>query len=204
MPKQSIIDQAKARWKQWVDAEHKQVDRERDDLSFYEGIGIWPADIRMARAGQSGQTGGRPTVPARPCLTINNQRQPVSHVVNGIRQTEFGIEIIPADDFVQQGGPIDHSEIELRENLVRRIQRESDAMDARMWAADRAVKAGRGYYGIMTRYCPGKTMDQEIYYRRFYDQSQVALDPAHESPDGSDASWAFVTTHMRWDEYKGP
>lgn len=203
MAKASIIDQAKARWKQWVDAEHKQVDREREDLSFYEGIGIWPADIRMARSGQSGQTGGRPTVPARPCLTINNQRQPVSHVVNGIRQTEFGIEIIPADDFVQQGGPIDHSEVELRENMVRRIQRESDATDARMWAAGRAVISGRGYYGIMTRYCPGKTMDQEIYYRRFYDQSQVALDPAHESPDGSDASWAFVTTTMRWDEYKG-
>lgn len=203
MAKPSIIDQAKARWKQWVDAEHKQVDREREDLSFYEGIGIWPSDIRMARAGQSGQTGGRPTVPARPCLTINKQRQPVNHVINGIRQTEFGVEVVPADDFVQQGGAIDHSEIELREDMLRRIQRESDAMEARMWAVDRAVKAGRGYYGVMSRYCPGKTMDQELYYRGFYDQSQVGLDPAAEKKDGSDAGWGFVTTKMRWKDYKG-
>lgn len=203
MPKQTIIDQAKARWKQWVEAEHAQVDRERADLAFYEGEGVWPSDIKRAREGRNDQSGGRPPIPARPCLTINKQRMPVAHVVNGIRQTEFGIEIVPADDFAQQGGPIDHSEIELRENLVRRIQRESDAMDARMWAADRAVKAGRGYYGIMTKYAPGKTMDQEIYYRRFYDQSSVALDPAHEAPDGSDAAWAFVTTKMRWAEFEG-
>ena len=55
----------------------------------------------------------------------------------------MGIELIPADDFGEMAGPIDHTEIELREGLVRRIQRDSEAADARTWAFSRSAIAGR-------------------------------------------------------------
>jgi hypothetical protein len=90
----------------------------------------------------------------------------------------------------------------LREGLVRRIQRDSHAADARTWAFARAVQAGRGYYLVMTRYLPGKTWDQEVYVQRLYNQASVSLDPAHEQPDGSDAEWGFVGRDMPWEEYK--
>lgn len=196
----AFLKLARDRFELAQEAEKEQRDRERDDLRFYAGD-QWPDDVRTIRAGQNAQN-GLPPVPARPCLTINKTREPVRQVLNAERQSDMGIEIVPADDFGDLAGPIDETEIELREGLVRRIQRESEAADARTWAFARAVQAGRGYYGVMTRYAPGKTNDQEIYIHRYYNQSCVTLDPAHEQPDGSDAEWGFVGTDMPWDRYR--
>jgi hypothetical protein len=115
----------------------------------------------------------------------------------------LGIELIPADDWGEMAGPIDHTEIELREGLVRRIQRESEAADARTWGFSRSAIAGRGYWLVMTRYAPGKTSDQEVYIDRIYNQASVLLDPSHEQPDGSDAEWGFFGRDMLLDEFKG-
>lgn len=200
---------ARARFDQGQEADKNQLQRELDDIEFYNGE-QWPADIRAARAGQNASN-GLPPVPARPCITINKVRQPVRQVLNQERQADMGIEIAPADDFADVDGaqPIDPTEIELREGLVRRIQRESQAKDARTWAFARAVQAGRGYYGVMTRFVKQSTVgkpdpswwDQEVYVQRFYNQSAVTLDPAHEQPDGSDAEWAFVGTWIPYDDY---
>lgn len=182
--------------------EQKQQKRELEDLSFYEGEGQWPADIVQARSGQPSQN-GMPAVPARPMITVNKVREPIRHVVNEERASDLGVEIVPADDFHElQPGTVSEQEIELREGIVRRIQRESHAIDARIWAAERATIAGRGYYGVMTQYLPGKTWDQELYVRRFYNQGGVLLDQAHEQPDGSDAEEAWVGTWMTLPAYK--
>lgn len=198
--KKAFLQLARARFKQAQTADHEQREREKQDLRFYAGD-QWPDDVRTIRAGQNANN-GLPPVPARPCLTINKTREPVRQVLNQERQADMGIEIVPADDFGDLVGPIDETEIQLREGLVRRIQRESKAADARTWAFARATIAGRGYYGVMTRYVPGKTNDQEIYIHRYYNQACVTLDPAHEQPDGSDAEWAFVGVDMSWEAYK--
>lgn len=204
-----FLQLAKSRFQQGQTADKNQIQRELDDIKFYNGE-QWPDDVKAARAGQNASN-GLPPVPARPCITINKVRQPVRQVLNQERQADMGVEIAPADDFADvQGAPqIDHSEIELREGLVRRIQRESQAQDARTWAFARAVQAGRGYYGVMTRFVKQNMTgrpdpswwDQEIYVQRFYNQAAVTLDPAHEQPDGSDAEWAFVATDIPWDQY---
>lgn len=195
------IPRARKRFAQAQAFEEKQQRRELEDLSFYEGEGQWPSDIAQARSGQPAQN-GMPAVPARPMITVNKVREPIRHVVNEERAADLGIEIIPTDDFGTGVQRITEQEIEIREGLVRRIQRESYAIDARIWAAERAAIAGRGYYGIMTRYLPGKTFDQEIYHRRFYDQGGLLLDPAHEEPDGSDIDFAFVPTWIPFTEYQ--
>lgn len=200
---------AKARFDQGQEAEKNQLQRELDDIQFYNGE-QWPDDIRASRAGQNASN-GLPPVPARPCITINKVRQPVRQVLNQERQADMGIEIAPADDFADVEGAqsIDPTEIELREGLVRRIQRESQAKDARTWAFARAVQAGRGYYGVMTRFTKQGTKgtpdpswwDQEVYIQRFYNQGAVTLDPAHEQPDGSDSEWGTVGTWIPYDDY---
>ena len=189
----------------WMAFEKGQQSRELEDLAFYEGEGQWPESVQDLWKGSPAddQTPtGRPMVPSSPMLTINKVREPIRHVVNEERQSDLGVEIIAADDFGSGVSPQLAAEINTREGLVRRIQRESHAIDARIWAAERATIAGRGYYGVMSRYLPGKTNDQELYIRRFYDQGSILLDPAHEEPDGSDAEGAFVPTWVPWDQYK--
>lgn len=198
-PEQRFMTLARARFKQAQDATHKQEERENEDLKFYRGD-QWPADVVASRAGQNASN-GLPPVPARPCLVINKVKEPVRQVLNQERQADMGIEIVPADDFgdVSQ---VDDAEIELREGLVRRIQRESHAADARTWAFMRATIAGRGFYRVLTRYGEGKTFDQEIRVERIYNQAAVTLDPAHEQPDGSDAEWGFIGAWVPWEQYK--
>lgn len=198
----AFIELAKARHKQAQAADSEQLARETAALRFYAGD-QWPEDVKNARSGSSATqgTGVAPT-PARPCLTVDKIREPIRQVLNQERMADMGASLVPADDFGALPSPISHEEIELREGLLRRIQRESHAADARTWAFDRAVKAGRGYYAITTEYAPGKTFDQEIKYRRIYNQAGVLLDPAHEQPDGSDAAWGFISTWVPWDEYR--
>lgn len=191
---------ARDRFKQAEDADENQREREQDDLSFFAG-NQWDDDTLSRRQAQPAKD-GMPPVPARPCFVINKQREPVRQVLNQERQSDLGIELVAADDFGDLGTPLDDTELQLREGLVRRIQRDSQAQDARTWAFARAVQAGRGYYLVMTRYLPGKTWDQEVYVQRLYNQASVSLDPAHEQPDGSDAEWGFVGRDMPWAEYK--
>lgn len=188
---------ARERFKLGNEADGPQCDREQDDTSFEDG-NQWPTDILQSRLGQQ-PTNGQSAVPARPTLVINKVRRSVQQVLNQEREADIGVEIVAADDFGDLGIIPDDTEIQLREGLVRRIQRESKAADARSWAFKRAVIAGRGYYLVMTRYLPGKTWDQEIYVHRIYNQAGVVLDPSHEQPDGSDADWGFIGTWVPWE-----
>ncbi len=198
--KDAFIEEAQRRFKLAQDAAKHQRDRERADLKFY-ALDMWPADVRASRAGQNASN-GLPPVPARPCLTIDTVRKPVDMIVNQERASDIGFELVPADDWGGIAKPVDDDEIEVREGLTRRIQRESESGDARSWAFQRAVISGSGCYAVLTRYAEGKTWDQEVYVHRFYDQASVTLDPFHEQPDGSDADYAFIGVDMPWAQYK--
>ena len=194
-----FLKTARERWKLADDADAGQSEREREDLAFYADE-QWPADLKLARQGQQ-PVSGMPAVPARPTLVINKVKEPVRQILNQERQSDIGIELVPADDFGDLGITPDDTEVTLREGLIRRIQRESKAADARTWAFSRAAIAGRGYYLVMTRYLPGKTWDQEVYVHRIYNQAGVKLDPSHEQPDGSDSDWGFVGTWVPSERY---
>jgi Phage P22-like portal protein len=198
---QDLIETARKRFEQARTADTNQRERELQDIQFYDGE-QWPADVLLARQGIPGNAiNGQQAVPARPSLTIDQTRQPVRSVLNQERQSELGVEIVASDDFGDTISQVSDEEIELREGLVRRIQRDSQAPDARSWAFMRAVIAGRGFYRIVTKYAP-RSMDQDIVVERIYNQACVTLDPTHESPDGSDAEWGFVWTDIPWDRYK--
>lgn len=195
-----LVREARDRFDQGQLATRDQRARNLKALRFYNDD-QWPEEIRTLRAGTPGNANnGEPAVPARPCITINRVKEPVKQVVNQMRSSDMGAEIVPADDF---GGmqAIEEDEIELREGLLRRIQRAPETIDAILWMGSRAAICGEGYMGVMTRYLPGKTFDQEPYVCRFYNQSSVTIDPAHEQPDGSDAEWGIVGTDMPWAPY---
>jgi hypothetical protein len=198
---QKIIETARKRFEQARTADTNQRQRELEDLQFYAGE-QWPADVLLSRQGLPGNAvSGQPPVPARPSLTIDKTRQPVRSVLNEERQSELGVEIVASNDFGDTESAVSDEEIELREGLVRRVQRESQAPDARSWAFARAVIAGRGYWRVVTKYAP-RSMDQDIKVERIYNQACVTLDPTHEQPDGSDAEWGFIWTDVPLDRYK--
>jgi hypothetical protein len=191
---------ARERKKQADEADQKQCAREREDIAFYNGD-QWPDEAKRARAAQPA-TGNVPATSARPMPVINKLREPIRNVLNDERDSDIGVQLVPADDFGDLGLTIDDTEIKLREGLIRRIQRDSSAADARTWAFSRAAIAGRGYYAVMTRFVEGKSMDKEIFVMRIYNQDAVWMDPAHEQPDGSDAEWEGFGTWMSWERYK--
>lgn len=197
-PESAFIKLARDRFKLAEDADLDQRKRELEDLRFYAGE-QWDDDLLKSR-GPSTLSSGI-TVPARPSLTINKTLEPVRQVLNQQRQSDLGYQLVPADDFGEVTGPIDHTEIELREGLVRRIQRDPEAEDARTWSFTRAAIAGRGYRVVLTRYLPGKRSDQEVHIGRIFNQNSVLLDPSREQPDGSDAEWGFYGTDMLWSAY---
>lgn len=198
--KREFVIEARETFEQWAEADRDQRERESSDEAFY-ALEHWPADIKLARAGQDAAN-GIPAIPARPCLVIDKLSEPVNQVLNQERDAEINAALVPADDFEGLGVVLDDKEITLREGFVRRIQRESQASMARSWAFKRAVIAGRGYYGVMTRRAPGKTFDKELYVTGWYNQSCVTLDPSHEQPDGSDAEGGFIGRWMKWTDYK--
>lgn len=177
-----------------------QRQRNLKALRFYNDD-QWPEEIRTLRAGTPGNANnGQPAVPARPCITVNRVKEPVKQVINQMRSSDMGAEIVPADDFGDLQ-VVDDDEITLREGLLRRIQRAPETIDAILWMGSRAAICGEGYMGVMTRYLPGKTYDQEPYTCRFYNQSSVMIDPLHEQPDGSDSEWGLVGRDLPWPAY---
>lgn len=198
--KREFMELARQRYEMVEEADREQAQREKSDLAFYAGD-QWPDAVKISRAGMDAN-GDIPPIPARPCLVINKVREPVSQVLDAIRDADISAELIPADDFEGLGIVLDDKEITLREGLLRRILRDSQASIWIYSAAERAAIAGRGFIGVMTRYAPGKTNDQEMYVTGWFDQSCVKIDPSHERKDGADAKYGFSGTWMRWEDYK--
>lgn len=190
-----ILEKAKKCFKQAVEAEQKQRERERDDLRFQVPDMQWDEAARRQRLGTT--IAGVPT-PPRPVLSVSKLDQPIQLILNQQRNAHLGIKIQPlspeADDEVAEviGG------------LYRSIERDSNANQARAWAFDRAVKAGRGAYRINTKYDEqgGHPFDQVITIERILNQDSVYFDPAAQKPDFSDGEWAFITSWVPIDRFK--
>jgi hypothetical protein len=189
----------RARFDQGVAARNSQLTREISDIKFFNGD-QWPADVVAARSGQQAM-GGLPAVPARPCLSVNRLIGPVRQVLNEFRSAAFSIQVTAADDFGDLSEPVSDTELDIREGLIRRIQRNSAANIARYWAFERGVLAGLGWYRIVVKQLP-RSDDQEIALARIYNQNAVIPDPSHVEPDGSDMRWCFINHDLSMDTYE--
>jgi hypothetical protein len=183
------------RFKLSSQAEDAQRKREVEDLKFVDFDEQWPDDIKAQRAGTQGFA-GLPSVPARPCLTINKLLQPVEQIANQGRQSRMALSFSP------KSSGADQDTAEAFEDIVRAIQANSRAHLARQWAFERAAKSGRGFYRVLTEYANDGDNDLDIVYKRILNQSSVYLDPGAQEPDWSDGMWAFVTEDSPLERYK--
>ena len=194
-PKPDLLTTALARFKVAATAEADQRAREVEDIRFCDFDEQWPADIRNARSGTiSGD--GLPPVPPRPCLVINKLKVPTEQIANEARAARLSLQFAP------RGRGANRDTAEVMEDICRGIQADSRANLARQWAFERAIKCGRGFYRILTRYSSDGDFDQDIVYARILNQSCVYLDPSAQEPDWSDGRWAFVVQDMPIGEYR--
>ncbi len=189
------IKQALDRFTLGVEADADQRKREVDALRFQVPALSWPDDVKEQR---KPQLVGGVAIPQRPMLSIPSLDQPIQLTLNAEKAAHLGVQIHPLSD------DADDATAEVIQGLYRRIEVESRANLSRSWAFDRAVKAGRGYYRVITEVDPegGNPFDQRIAIKRILQQSSVVMDPFSQEPDGSDAEWAFLVNDMPWDAYK--
>lgn len=183
--KTDLVEKAKRCFKYAIESEAKQRERERDDLMFQIPELQWDDDARKARAG--GVVGVQVT-PARPMLSISLLTQPMQLIRNQAQNAKLGVEVHPVSE------DADEELAEVKQGLYRRIERDSNANVARLWALDRAIQAGRGWYRVNTTWDEhaDSPFDQEIVIERIFDQSAVYIDPAAQRQDFSDARWAMI------------
>lgn len=190
------ITEALERFRLAVEAEAAQRDREKEDLSFQIPANQWPTDVQEARRSQ---TVNGLSLPARPMLSFPTLDQPVQLVLNQERSAKLGVEVHAKSE------EADDETADVLQGLYRSIEVDSRAGLARTWAFDRAVKAGRGVYRVLTEYADedgGHPSDQRIVIKRVLYQGSVYLDPFAQEPDWSDGEWAFIVEDMPIAKYR--
>jgi hypothetical protein len=189
------MQEALKRFKLGVEADTDQRLREEDALRFQVPDMAWPKDVKEQR---KPQIVGGVAIPQRPMLSIPTLDQPIQMTLNAEKAAHLGIKIHPISE------EADDETAEIIQGLYRRIEVESRAGLARSWAFERAVKAGRGYYRVLTEADPdgGSPFDQKISIKRILQQGSVVLDPFAQEPDWSDGQWAFLIQDMPWDTYQ--
>ena len=195
MTKAELLSLAKKRFKLACESESEQRRREREDLEFQIGELQWDAD---AKATRMGATVGNQVIPARPMLSVDLIRQPKQLVLNQAVEAHLGVEVHPVSE------DADKDIAEVKQDLYRRIERDSNAAQGRMWGFDRASQCGRGWYRIGTKYDEDSENpdDQEITIDRILYQDMVYADPAAQKPDFSDGRFIFVAAWMPITEFK--
>ena len=195
MKDETLAATALRHYKLASDAYEKQYKREVEDLRFQVPEYQWDEASRNAREGTQG--GGNP-IPPRPILSIPKLDQPIQLVLNQERAAQLGVNVHPLSE------DADDDTAEVIQGLYRKIERDCNAQQARSWAFERAVKAGRGAYRVNTRYDEegGHPFDQKITIERILYQSSVLFDPSAQEADFSDGEFAFVSVWVPMKTFK--
>ena len=180
------LETKKRRFKLVCAAEDAQRKREAAALRFRNPENQWSEEAKRERGGTTGS-------PARPMPSVSLLNQPINLTQNQATNAKTGIEVHPVSE------KADPEVAEVKQNLYRRIERDSNASLARMWAFNRAIQCGRGWYMVTTEWDEDgdDPSDQEIRLRRVLDGKNVYMDPASQEPDYSDAEYGFLVFWLR-------
>lgn len=194
--KRTLIEAALKRWKLVEEAEREQRAQEAEDLRFDRGRREDHWDAAQIRNRSGGMSPDGVPVAERPCLVINKLAVPVAQVTNEGRASRIAL-VVKA-----KPGAANDKEAEIRQGILRAIEVDSDANSARMWAYERAVKCGRGYYRVEKKYANDGDFEMDLVVSRIKNQGAVYIDPYHQEPDASDIAFAFITEDLPRDEFK--
>lgn len=177
---------AKERFKEIEDFESIERDIMLDDKAFAvgENNAQWDPDDANRREG-SGRT----------FITIMRSNQFTDYVKNQQRQNKPSVRISPTDEGANE------EEAKRRQGLIRKIQYESKASQARQAGFDDAVDEGRGHWIVKTQFVPG-TFNKEITIEPIRDSQSVYMDWRRQRPDYSDCEYGFLITKKPRKEFE--
>lgn len=181
---EEIVHAARNRFKKAEESWAEIVQAAKEDLAFAAGD-QWDPQVKQARS-----------VDRRPILTINRVLGSIHQITNEERQSRPSIKVSPVDDNA------DIETAKIYQGLIRHIEYSSNADTAYDTACDSQVRAGYGFFRIVTDYCDPLSFDQEIKIKRVPDRFSVYLDPNFSEPDGSDAEWGIAFEDMPKETFK--
>lgn len=185
MDKKKIIEAARLRMSEAVDADQENREAALDDLRCLIGDGQWDDDIRRAREADG-----------RPCLTINRLPQFTRQVTGDLRRMNPAVKVLAADSAATP-------EIaEIYEGMTRQIEYHSRATDVYEGAAESAAQCGIGNFRIRTEYEDDNSFNQMIVIERVHNPFAVYWDPAARDATRADAKWCFITDQMKVDDFR--
>jgi hypothetical protein len=181
--KNNIVKEAVERFEISSSAETANRTDALDAIRFVRGDQWSEADLQERKLAQ------------RPALTINKTRVMINRVVGDIIQNLPGMKVIP----VESG---DFGGAEVRQELIRHRERESEAADVYTLAARQAVEGGFGYFRILTKNIDDETYDQDIFLQQIRNQFTVYLDQSAKEYTYEDGRWAFITEMLTEEEFE--
>jgi hypothetical protein len=131
----------------------------------------------------------------RPALQVNKTRITVNRVVGDILQNLPSMKVIP----VENG---DFAGAQVRNEMVRHIERMSNAQDVYGLAAKQAVNGGYGYFRILTKHVDDETFDQDIIIKGIKNRFTVYMDQTAEEYTYEDARYAIITEVVPKDDFE--
>lgn len=177
---QDILTEIRENFQYACDAWREIREEAKVDMRFVSGDS-WDPSERARREDPKG---------SRPCLSLDELGQYTNQVINDVRQAKRGILVIP------RGNGANDKEAELRGNIIRDIEYESNAQAAYITAFENTLQ--RSYGALRINTCPifaGKK-EQKIVIRRIANPDTVYPDPDYREADGSDMGWLFVIDFM--------
>lgn len=154
-----------------------------EDARFVAGE-QWDAAVRQRRASAN-----------KPTLTINRLPAYVAQLVGNRRLNDTGIRVQP-----DSGG--DKKVAEVREGLIRSIQKISRAQHAYDTAFQQVVIGGLGNFQVHLDYAHDDVFEQDIRIAAIPNPLSVVWDRSSVDPTGADAEHVFVVDTLPRDEFK--
>jgi hypothetical protein len=174
---EAVHDEAVERYEQAWEKERQNQRDAYDDLKFLsEEDAQWDGRALQERRDAN-----------RPILTVNKVPQFVRQVTGDIRQLRPSIHVVPIDERAD-----DMVSTDVLPEMVRYIERRSDAKASYFSAADQMVAAGMGHCRVFTEYAAATTANQEIGITLIQDGIAVVWDCDAIHPTRKDANYCFV------------
>lgn len=170
-----FLAEIREQFQQDVDFDRENRDEGVEDLKFFAGE-QWDAEAKQLRAG-------------RPMLMENTLPQFVAQVVGDIRINRPAIKVRPAED-------ADKELAEVREGLIRAIERDNDAQGVYAEAAQSQVVCGIGNYRLGLKYAADDGFDRDIVISSISDAFSVVWDCMSTERTGKDARHCFVVDEV--------
>lgn len=142
----------------------------------------WDETMRDARKG-------------RPCYTFNKLRQALKQVTNDQRQNRPQPKLRAVDD-------TDKEMVDLREGIIRGIERLSNADRAYDTAFQFAVGGGYGAIRIITDYVDADSFEQDIIIKEVANPYAIYWDPSAIEKDRRDAAYVTFEQKLKKSEFK--